>query len=442
MSIEESGRRGLAVPSGRLARVASLGGAVTGIAADMAARGIGQAVRGRRPSLRDLMLTPGNVGRLTDELARMRGAAMKLGQLLSMDAGDMLPPELAEVMARLRADAAPMPPKQLKAVLTAAWGVGWIRRFRSFGGTPVAAASIGQVHRAVTREGEALAVKVQYPGVRASIDSDVDNVGALLRLSGLMPEGVDPAPFLAEAKRQLHEEADYGQEATQLQRFGALLAGVEDFRVPALHAPLSTRDVLAMSYEPGVAVEALAGEAQALRDGVSARLLELCFREIFGLGLVQTDPNFANYRYDRESGAIVLLDFGAARTVPAPLCVALRQLMKAAMADDRTGMRDASVAAGFIGPDTAAHHAQAVVDMIAIGASPFRAAGVFDFAGDALPDRMREAGTALALDRSFTHVPPMDILYLQRKLAGMYLLAARLKARVALRPLIEPWLDG
>ncbi|MEM6356943.1 MAG: AarF/ABC1/UbiB kinase family protein [Pseudomonadota bacterium] len=442
MTMEESGRQGLAVPSGRLARVASLGGAVGGIAADMAARGLGQAVRGQRPRLRDLMLTPGNVGRLTDELARMRGAAMKMGQLLSMDAGDLLPPELAEVMARLRSDAAPMPPKQLKAVLTAAWGEGWIRRFRSFGTTPIAAASIGQVHRAVTKGGDVLAIKVQYPGVRASIGSDVDNVGTLLRLSGLMPEGVDPAPFLAEAKRQLHDEADYAQEAAQLGRFGALMAGVEDFVVPRLEPSLSTRDVLAMSFEPGVAVETLVAEPQALRDRVAARLLGLCFREIFGFGLVQTDPNFANYRYDAARDAVVLLDFGAARAVPEPLVAALRGMMRAAMADDRPAMRQAAVAVGFIGAETAERHAAGVVEMIAMGAAPFRVSGVFDFGADLLPDRMREAGTALALDRSFDHVPPMDILYLQRKLAGMYLLAARLRARVSLRPLIEPWLEA
>ncbi|MEL6577544.1 MAG: AarF/ABC1/UbiB kinase family protein [Pseudomonadota bacterium] len=442
MSMEESGRAGLAVPSGRLARVASLGGAVGGIAADMAARGLGQAVRGQRPRLRDLMLTPGNVGRLTDELARMRGAAMKMGQLLSMDAGDLLPPELAEVMARLRADAAPMPPKQLKSVLTAAWGEGWIKRFRSFGTTPVAAASIGQVHRAVTREGETLAIKVQYPGVRASIGSDVDNVGTLLRLSGLMPDGVDPAPFLAEAKRQLHEEADYAHEAAQLARFAGLMEGLEGFAVPRLHDALSTRDVLAMSFEPGVAVETLTAEGQALRDRVAGRLLGLCFREIFGFGLVQTDPNFANYRYDPARDAIVLLDFGAARAVPGPLAGALRHMMRAAMADDRVAMRTAAAEVGFIAPDTAEHHAEAVVEMIAMGAGPFRTPGVFDFGADPLPDRMREAGTDLALDRSFTHVPPMDILYLQRKLAGMYLLAARLRARVELRSLIEPWLDA
>ncbi|MEL7174506.1 MAG: AarF/ABC1/UbiB kinase family protein, partial [Pseudomonadota bacterium] len=113
-----------------------------------------------------------------------------------------------------------------------------------------------------------------------------------------------------------------------------------------------------------------------------------------------------------------------------------------AMADDRPSMRQAAVEVGFIGAETAEPHAVGVVEMIAMGAGPFRTPGVFDFGADPLPDRMREAGTDLALDRSFTHVPPMDILYLQRKLAGMYLLAARLRARVELRSLIEPWLDA
>ncbi|MEM8819174.1 MAG: AarF/ABC1/UbiB kinase family protein, partial [Pseudomonadota bacterium] len=368
-SAEPAGR---SVPAGRIARVAGLGGTVGGIAANMAARGIGEIAQGRRPAFRDLLLTPGNIGRLTDELARLRGAAMKLGQLISMDAGDMLPPELAEIMARLRMGADPMPPQQLKTVLTEAWGKSWLRQFRSFETTPIAAASIGQVHRGVTKEGARLAIKVQYPGVRESIDSDVDNVGTLLRLSGLMPDGVDPAPFLAEAKRQLHQEADYGYEAGQLRRYAALMEGLDDYRVPALHEPLCTREVLVMSYEPGEAVEARLSAPQAERDRIAHLLLDLCFREIYGFGLVQTDPNFANYRYDPETSQIVLLDFGASREVPGEMMAPMRALMQAAMADDRAAMAEAALAVGFVGPGTEAHHTEGVVAMMAMAVEPFR----------------------------------------------------------------------
>ena len=103
-------------------------------------------------------------------------------------------------------------------------GPDWRRRFAHFGAEPIAAASIGQVHRAVTHGGRTLAIKVQYPGVRDSIDADIDNVATLMRVSGLVPDGLDLASLLDEAKRQLHEEADYAREGERMARFGALLA--------------------------------------------------------------------------------------------------------------------------------------------------------------------------------------------------------------------------
>jgi predicted unusual protein kinase regulating ubiquinone biosynthesis (AarF/ABC1/UbiB family) len=182
--------RPIAVPSGRLSRLGRLGSLTAGVAGNMALNGMAQLGRGQRPNLRDLMLTPRNVTRIADELAKMRGAAMKVGQLMSMDTGEMLPPELAQIMARLRSDAHFMPPAQLKSVLNAEWPAGWLGRFEKFDVRPIAAASIGQVHRGRLRDGREMAIKVQYPGVARSIDSDVSNVGALIRMSGLVPSGV------------------------------------------------------------------------------------------------------------------------------------------------------------------------------------------------------------------------------------------------------------
>jgi predicted unusual protein kinase regulating ubiquinone biosynthesis (AarF/ABC1/UbiB family) len=150
---------------------------------------------------------------------------MKLGQMLSLDAGDMLPAELTAILARLRDSAHHMPPAQLQKVLAAQWGADWRRRFVHFDPRPLAAASIGQVHRARLPDGRELAIKVQYPGVAESIDADVDNVATLLRLSNLLPASLDIAPLLAQAKHQLHEEADYVREAAQMRRYRDLLAG-------------------------------------------------------------------------------------------------------------------------------------------------------------------------------------------------------------------------
>jgi predicted unusual protein kinase regulating ubiquinone biosynthesis (AarF/ABC1/UbiB family) len=411
----------------------------TGVAGNVLLAGARQLVQGKRPNLSDLLLTPANVQRVTQQLAQMRGAAMKLGQLVSMDAGDLLPPELAAILGRLRSDAQAMPQRQVQAVLSANWGAGWQQRFAPFSFTPIAAASIGQVHRAKTLDGRDLAIKIQYPGVRRSISSDVNNVATLLRLSGLIPKTLDLAPLLAEAKRQLREEADYQAEGAHLQRFAVLLADAPEFMVPAFHADFSTKNVLAMSFVGGVPVESMVNAPQAERDRIVSLLVGLLFRELFEFDLMQTDPNFANYRYNPQTRQLILLDFGATRSFAPGFGQGYRALMTAAMAGDRAAMKGALLTIGYFSEQTQAKHQDAVLSLCEMALTPLRQAGSFDFANTDLLPRLREAGMALGLDRDFWHIPPIDALFLHRKLGGLYLLAARLKARVNVQHLVRAY---
>ena len=315
------------VPSSRLARLAGFGRLAGGIAGSVIGGGAREVFKGQRPDLPSLLLTPANARRLADELARLRGAAMKLGQLISMDGGEVLPRELADIFARLRSEADPMPPKQLEQALAAGWGPGWQAMFQRFDMEPIAAASIGQVHRAVALDGRDLAIKVQYPGVAASIGADVDNVAALVKLSGLVPAGFAIDPLLAEAKRQLHEEADYAREGRMLAQYGALAAAWPDVVVPGLAADLSRPTILAMEYVRGVAIDKTAALPQAERDRLMTLMLRILMAELFDWRVMQTDPNFANYRYDLNTGKLVLLDFGAARGVPAAVSDGYRALL-------------------------------------------------------------------------------------------------------------------
>ena len=429
-----------AVPSSRLGRLMRLGGMATGVAGNMLVAGAQQLAQGKRPKLKDLLLTPTNALKITQQLSQMRGAAMKLGQLISMDAGDVLPPEMAAILARLRSDAHAMPERQLRAVLTANWGAQWQQRFASFSFTPIAAASIGQVHRVTTQDGRDLAIKIQYPGVRKSISSDVNNVASLLRLSGLLPKTLDIAPLMLGAKRQLREEADYEAEGAHLQRFAELLANAPEFVVPTLHADLTTKNVLAMSFVSGVPVESMADAPQAERDRLLSLLVGLMFRELFEFGWMQTDPNFANYRYDSQSQQLILLDFGATRSFTPAFGQAYQQLMRATMAGDRDAMARAGRAIGYFDENTQAKHQMAVLDLFEIALEPLMFEGAFDFGTTDTAPRLREAGLALGLDRDFWHIPPIDTLFLHRKLGGLFLLAARLKARVNVRQLALPHL--
>ncbi len=432
-----------AVPSGRLSRFGHFGRLAAGLAGGMAAEGARRLASGERPKLSDVMLTPANVGRVADRLSHLRGAAMKLGQMISMDAGDFLPAELTQILERLRDNAHHMPPQQLQQVLAAQWGRDWRTRFRQFEPRPIAAASIGQVHRATTHDGRELAIKIQYPGVRESVDSDVDNVATLLRVSGLLPAELDIAPLLAEAKRQLADEADYRREGQQMARFAALLADHPGVVVPTLDADFTTDRVLAMSFVEGQPIESLQSAPQAARDAAMRTLIDLVLRELFDFGVMQTDPNFANYRIQPETGRIVLLDFGATRPVGEATVAAYRALLRAGLDRDRDGVREAAIVAGFLSGAASARHRGKIDAMIDTIIGELHRPGPFDFGDRRFVGPLKDDGLQVAADKAAWHIPPADILFVQRKISGTALLAARLGARVDVRALAAAHLgDG
>ncbi len=401
------------------------------------AEGTRRLLNGERPKLENMILTPGNAMRLADRLSHLRGAAMKLGQMISMDAGDMLPPELSAIMATLRDSATFMPSRQLEKVLTAEWGADWRRQFAEFQIRPIAAASIGQVHRAVTHDGRTLAIKVQYPGIRESIDADVDNVATLLRMSTMIPPQIDLAPLLAEAKKQLHEEADYRREGEQMQLYRQRLAAGNGFVVPQLDEEFTRGRVLVMSFEPGVPIESLETESQELRNDVAQRIITLVCRELFEFGVMQTDPNFANYRYQKDTGRIVLLDFGATRAVAPEVANAYRRLLSAAIDGDADAVIAAALGAGFINQATITRHRKSVDTMVEVIMNEFRRTGPFDFGDRSFVPILRDQGMGIASDRSSWHLPPTETLFIQRKISGTALLCARLRAKVEVRLILQ-----
>ncbi len=424
------------VPSRRVARLSRMVQLATGVAGGMLAEGGRQLKQGKRLKAKDLLLTPANARRVTDQLAHLRGAAMKVGQMLSMDTGDMLPKELTDILARLRSGAQAMPAVQLEQVLIDAYGEDWHDALYSFEYKPLAAASIGQVHEAVSQKGEHIVLKIQYPGVRESIDSDIDNVATLLRISGLLPVGIDIQPLLDVAKQQLRDEADYLKEADYLQRYGVLLADDKRFLLPAVDQELTTAQILAMSFVPGAPIESLTKQSQEECDRVMSLLLELFFRELFEFRLVQTDPNFANYAYDATTRQLVLLDFGATQAFDEAFVEGYRDLLAAALAQDRQQIQAAAEALGYaLGEDKT--YRDLVFELFQLATEPLCYRGAYDFGRSDLAARINEAGMEMQDQRDHWQSPPPQAMYLHRKLGGLFMLATRLKARVNIRRLLE-----
>ncbi|EGQ9109782.1 AarF/ABC1/UbiB kinase family protein [Vibrio alginolyticus] len=435
MSVKER-----SLPTHRISRFSKFASLATRVAGNVIAEGTKQIAKGNKPKAKDLLLTPQNIARLTDQLAHLRGAAMKLGQMLSMDAGDVLEPQLADILSRLRSNADPMPAKQLNAVMESSLGTNWKAEFLSFNFKPIASASIGQVHQAYSDAGDNLAVKVQYPGIRKSIDSDVDNVGTLLKVVGLIPESVDYKGLLEEAKKQLHDEADYAREAQFAIRYHDALKEHPNFVVPKIHTESCSDSVLAMEFIDGSPIEKIEHYDQSTRDFVMHSLLELLFRELFEFKMVQTDPNFANYLYKKNTRQIGLLDFGATREYSERFSTGYRQAFASVVNNDEQGLNNALEQIGFFSQTILPDQRQAILDLVKMACEPMLVDEPYDFKASGLAQKLREAGTILSMEQEYWHTPPADALFLHRKIGGMYLLAARIGAKVNIRQLVQPYL--
>jgi predicted unusual protein kinase regulating ubiquinone biosynthesis (AarF/ABC1/UbiB family) len=434
-------KKSMPVPRGRLSRLARFGGLAGSVMGGMVTEGFNQVRSGNLPNVSELMLTPRNIDKVAKQLSALRGAAMKVGQLLSIDSGDLLPEELAELLALLRADANPIPMSQVVAILNKQWGENWQEQFSRFSFQPMAAASIGQVHHAETRSGRRVAVKIQYPGVSDSIDSDIDNVAMLLKLTRLLPESMDITELLEEAKRQLKIETDYETEAGNLRLFSELLADDERFAVPGVEQQLSHEHILTMDYMEGVPLDHARTTSQQTRDYIVSSLIELVFRELFDFQLVQTDPNIANYLFNADKNAIVLLDFGACRQYGNDIVEAYRSLLRSAIRQDRDGMIEAANDIGYFKDEISDEQRDMVVQLFEMVVEPARHSGPYDFGGSNLARRIRDAGMELSFQQNYWHTPPVDALFFHRKLIGLYLLASRFNAKIDVSGVMQEFIE-
>jgi len=436
---ERGGQRAARVPEGRVERFARLGSLLAGIAGEATLEAMRRAAgRGERDV--SLVFTRANAQRVTQTLADLRGAAMKLGQLLSLQGEDLLPPRFVEALAMLRDRAYVMPESQVRQVLARELGPDCEARFAEFDFEPIAAASIGQVHAAQCIDGRDLALKVQYPGVARSISSDVDNLALVLRLSRLLPTEVELETLIPELKAELRREADYRHEASSTERYGRLVSDDPGVLVPRVHRDLSTRHVLATDRVYALPIEDLRSveHTQERRDRVGESLVRVVFRELFSFRFMQTDPNFANYLFEPKEERVALLDFGAARSFKREFTETYRHLVMASVDRDHRGLIRAATQLGFLREDESLTGQALFVELCELMAEPLRERGAYDFASSGLALRVRQR-TAEALAEYRFRQPPTQSLFLHRKLAGSFLLCAHIGAAVDCRAAYREW---
>ncbi|KAL2191762.1 ABC1-domain-containing protein [Thermothelomyces heterothallicus CBS 203.75] len=439
-----------AVPSTRIGRLWNYGGLAAGMFAGAIGEGLSRAIGGGGSG--PVMLNAANMERLVAKLSRMRGAALKLGQMMSFQDAKMLPAPIQEVLQRVQDRADYMPGWQRDRVLAANLGENWRDLFREFEDKPIAAASIGQVHRATLKSsGARVAVKIQFPGVADSINSDLDNLAILLAATKLLPKGLYLDKTIDNARTELAWECDYTREAECAERYRDLLLtrpsssssssspSTEEsvFSVPRVYREASGPHVLTMEFMDGTAVTRIASFTQAQRDWIGTQILRLCLREITEFRFMQTDPNWTNFLYNAGTGKLELLDFGASREYPERFVTLYVRLLEAASRADRAAVKDLSEQLGYL----TGHESRAMLDAhvtsVLTLAEPFLrdAPDVYDFRDQTITERVKAQIPVMIRERLAP--PPEETYSLHRKLSGAFLLCARLGSRVRCRELFE-----
>ncbi|MFZ9889220.1 MAG: ABC1 kinase family protein [Myxococcota bacterium] len=368
--------------------------------------------------------------------AELKGAAMKVGQMLSTDP-ELLPPEVTEQLSLLQRDAPAMPFTMVRQVVETALGVSLGDVFSSFSEQPIGAASIGQVHRAVTVDGQAVAVKVQYPGIADTIESDMKNLGALLGFAraAVPKERLDA--YLDEITEVLKRESDYLWEADQLERFQTVLRNVPGVRTPLPVHELTRKNVLTMEFIEGTRLtEWLQGASAEERRIQGERLVHAYLEMVHVHGALHADPHPGNFLVDHH-GALVFLDLGCVRDYELQFADHLIRIVQSLWRGDLDTAMDAWRCMGFrdeqVEPEVVYEYLELILEPLLVDKE-------FDFGEWPIHER----GLRFVKDNPslLTFAPPREALFYLRVLAGLRGLLGTAGVRLNAYRLARSWAEA
>ena len=415
--------------TGRAARLARLGRLSARLSASWLGASLRRLFAGKARRARiDSKRRSADAARIAQSMGQMKGALMKLGQMMSF-VSDEVPAELRAALATLQAEAPPMDFALIRDVAERELGKPLERAFARFDEQPIAAASIGQVHRAQLPSGEEVAVKIQYPGVAAAMRSDLDNADVLYRAFALFYPALDPRPVVAELRARLGEELDYRHEAENQQRFVDLYDGHPFIRIPRVIASHSTSQVLTSEFIEG---RRFAEVVKSDDNAARARWGEILYRFVFGgilrYHLFNGDPHPGNYLFDAE-GRMVFLDFGCVKVFPESVMRPWTEMVLAHLDGDAEGFRARLLKLGFL-PEGSDVPAQLLHDYFGYFYEAWRADRDFQFtreyAGRSLRMVFSPEGKFAGITKRL-NMPP-DFVLVNRIQWGVYSLLADLGA--------------
>jgi predicted unusual protein kinase regulating ubiquinone biosynthesis (AarF/ABC1/UbiB family) len=391
----------------------------------------------KRPNLKSALISKKNVTATVDTLKNLRGAAMKFGQLLSLDETVILSPDLAAIFAQLQSSGYSMTPSQLKKVLNHNWGDDWLKHFKYFDVRPFAAASIGQVHKATLKSGEVVAIKVQFPGVKQSIDSDLATLKFIMKTSGMLPENFPLEHYLSQCGDLLKRETNYELEAENINLFSGFLNGSKVIHVPKVYNKLSTDQTLTMSFLEGRELSNIMEFDQSARDEISLNLIELLFNEIFNFKMVQTDPNLANFLLNRGGKSICILDFGACCRVSEDTYRLYKELLSVALSLDLNCIKSFLQEKNFIPQETSMAGTKFLENIISVTINELSKDETFDFQKSKVFQLIVQENLNLYFDLMPSSVLGSDFIFIQRKIFGLILFFRSIGTKLPLLKILK-----